>query len=294
MDTSVAFNLLEEVSSGLRDIIGDALDGGALASPPADLTEWAEQLSFVPAAELQGELTSRFSVTARIRQSIFQKVDVDGVGPINLDHFHVRVTDPTIDGVKLNAADMLRFMRKYFGEIFDEEFGSFAPYEDTVPVDQAFIDGDNYLGAVLHIRIPIFGTTIGVNPLYRDDGAVAVVIAEEHRFRVATIRTIQDWGHPVSGYREWGVEEGPQGMIMYTRGTDRATGFFAGAVGKAAESSFRKGENLWRSWQLGLVRKIKQHGGEATVGEEVSRRYRWGTAQGVKARYFKPNGTWQD
>jgi len=59
-------------------------------------------------------------------------LDVDGVGPISLDHFHVRVTDPTIDGIKLSAAEMLRFERKYFGEIFNRDFGSFYPDDPTV------------------------------------------------------------------------------------------------------------------------------------------------------------------
>jgi len=130
-------------------------------------------------------------------------------------------------------------------------------------------------------------------PLFRDDGAVAVVLAEEHRFRVCTIRTVSDWGHPVSGYRQWGVDEGPQGMTMYTRGTDRATGFVAGAVGAAAETTFKSAEKLWRSWQTGLVAKIKEHGGDAVVGEEVSKRYRWGSPAGVRALYFRPSGTWQ-
>jgi len=186
--------------------------------------------------------------------------------------------------LRLNAADLLRVERANFPSLLDPAISSFEPYDKTRTSDLNFLDpqADPLLAAV-HINIPLHQPDWHIY----DDGAVGVVLADDHRFRVATIWTARDHGHPVSGFREWGATDGAAGAVtMYCRGVDQATGLLGALAG---ERVFKPADLLWKSWQHGLVRLLKERGAQASVGEVTSVRYRWSS---LKDTYYQPTGKW--
>jgi hypothetical protein len=57
----------------------------------------------------------------------------------------------------------------------------------------------------------------GFRNVWQEDGAVVVSETGENTFIFSTIDTPWgDWEHPVSGHREFGVEERPDGTFVFT------------------------------------------------------------------------------
>jgi hypothetical protein len=82
-----------------------------------------------------------------------------------------------------------------------------------------------------------------------------------------------DWGHPVSGTREFGFEpNGRGGYTFYTRGVDRMTNLFDRM---AQPRAFDAADNLWSSLLAGIESYVESNGGSATVNGNEGYRPDW-------------------
>lgn len=83
-----------------------------------------------------------------------------------------------------------------------------------------------------------------------------------------TIEAPYDDSHPVSGTREFGIEQMPNGSYnIYVRGVDR----FTSAIQEVAVyimtfgDPFAFADNLWESFQENTEEFINQNGGTSTI-----------------------------
>jgi len=106
-----AEDLLQVISNARAEVrnllVGeDWSNADAIDAPPAPaLGEWAEQLSFIPSEPVQQEFINRFGGVNEIGlynfsgvAPIFQKIAIEGTGPVNLDRYTVHVTHPPSTG----------------------------------------------------------------------------------------------------------------------------------------------------------------------------------------------------
>jgi hypothetical protein len=238
-----------------------------------DLRAWADLLSFRPPLALQRGLRGRGPLGGdwwvhRIEEAW---------GDVNLDYYPVTVTSlPTI---VFDADELLLHIRLFLDpEFVNTAVAEFSPYD-------ASIDGPKWLsssptGAVIHIDMKAGGINL-------DDGSVLTAEADASHWRFSTIWTSGDFGHPVSGNREFGYVTNADGSFtFYTRGADRTTALLDLT---AANAVYSGADTLWQSFQTKVAAYVNANRGSATAGPRIWARYRWPT---VSARYLSPHERW--
>jgi hypothetical protein len=251
--------------------------------PFPGLQDWAKLLSFRPLEAVQFVVNTRFAggvFPPRACHAI-----EDGLGPINLDYYPVRVSAmPASGGTTMHSAELLEFIRRNFNNFIDSspDGATFSTYEPLVdaPLWLPPFFQTGFVGATLSIDI----MTFGLNP---DDGSVVLSEITSDHWIFSTLRTPNDLNHPVSGNRQFGFFPSVAGeFIFYTRGADRLTTFLDEIVG---ETVFSGADKLWRSFQKRFTAFVNNNGGLATIEPPLSDRYDWPT---VKASYFNPSVSW--
>jgi hypothetical protein len=105
-----------------------------------------------------------------------------------------------------------------------------------------------------------------------DRGAVLVSAYGPDFMQVTTVSTSHDGEHPVSGTREFGIRELPDGsFIIYTRGADAPTGYLD-LIGGKVGLVFGSADALWQSLQEKWVAFIEGNGGHAELGPTITQR----------------------
>ncbi|MFD5321478.1 peptidoglycan-binding protein [Streptomyces sp. NPDC127098] len=250
-------------------------------APPA-LQAWEHLISFRPPGPMQAGLNERFGLLGPSR--VVHAIE-DAKGPINLDHYPVRVEALPTDGSStMTAAQLLEFVRRNINDFVDgaPDGCNFQPYDpdiDTAAWLPLFLP-TAFPGAV--VSIDMFSSGINV-----DDGSVVLSdIAPDH-WVFSTLWTPDDGGHPVSGNREFGFVPGAAGeFVFHTRGADRTTS----VVDSVAEATvFGAAHRLWLSFQRRLAAFVNGNGGQATIENATSARYDWPT---VQAGYHHPSTPW--
>ncbi len=168
---------------------------------------------------------------------------------VNLDYFSVKV-DKLPQG--MSATALLKRIRTDFNSFINTDFSEFTPYDlvNTGVNEESLWNSDNPLGALLHIEIP------------KDEGSVVCSDYSPNQWKFTTIRAPKDWDHPVTGNREFGFTEQPDGSyIYYTRGVDRITESLNQLLGE--RKTFNGADNLWKSFQDGVESFVLQNGGTA-------------------------------
>jgi hypothetical protein len=242
-----------------------------IASALPDLRAWADLLSFRPSLAIQTALRARSAIDWYVHPI------ERAWGQVNLDYYPVTVTAlPATHG---DPADLLAHVRRFLDpEFIDTGTARFSPYDGA-------LDGPVWLssapvGAVIHIDMYAGGVNV-------DDGSVVVGEADTHHWRFSTVWTTGDFGHPVSGNREFGYLANADGSFtFYTRGADRTT---AALDAIAAAAVFGGADALWSSFQQKLVAYVAANGGAATVGAKTWARHPW---PAVSARYLSPSEQW--
>jgi hypothetical protein len=256
--------------------------------PFPGLRDWENLMSFRPPTVIQFGVNSRFSsiiLPARACHAI-----EDGVGPINLDYYPIRISAMPVSGGRvMQAIELLEFVRRNLNNFVDNSpngaiFNTYEPLVDDPLWLPPFLQ-TAFVGAVISIDIfidiPIFG---GINI---DDGSVVLSEIASDRWIFSTLRTPNDLNHPVSGNRQFGFFPGVAGeFIFYARGADRLTTFIDELAGNRA---FAGADNLWRSFQRKLTNFVNSNGGLANIEPPLSNRYDWPT---VQASYFNPSLPW--
>ena len=111
------------------------------------------------------------------------------------------------------------------------------------------------------------GAIFNLNIFGPDDAAVVGSMVEPRRFRFTTIEAPATGTHPVSGHREFGVEDDNGTTVIYTRGADRSTWGFGQSI------VFFGANHLWESFQEGVASFINATGGSARIQPPFSERF---------------------
>jgi hypothetical protein len=220
------------------------------ASGEVDLAPWQDLLSCRPSPELQRAVGERGLSVARIE---------DASGPLAADRFAVHVRRLP-DGLARSRVDLLGWMRLHLHELFPRDLCRIAAESE---VDEARWRSGSPLGAVLRVDLI-------------EEGRFLCVEHDRRHFRLVALRT------PVPGdvfgasVREWGVTGHPAGGFeVYTRGVGRAGGWVYGKLPRPAHAV---GETLWRCFQEGVARLVKEAGGDAEILAPLGQRVSWADA----------------
>jgi hypothetical protein len=208
----------------------------------------------------------------------------DACGDINLDLYPVKVSSLPIT---MTAEEVLEVVRTNINSFVDEGYADFEPYDNKYPPvtfdDDAHWNSTSPESTVLSIQMRM---SRYFNP---DDGSVICAKAQPNYWIFSTLYTDEDGKHPVSGNRQFGYVEDPDGgYVFFTRGADRATG----AVDDAPlVPVFTMANLLWKSFQERLADYINApaRGGTATVSPPISRREYW---PAVKVVAWHPTASW--
>lgn len=140
---------------------------------------------------------------------------------VNMDYFPITVNQlPIVQGTRLTAEEFLTHIRKNINDFVHTNLAKFTPYEWPSYNEAALWNSSNPLGAVIEIDIAEY---MGVS----DDGSVIVSGYSPDKWTFTTIYDPKYGSHPVSGHRDFGYVENPNGSYtFYTRGVDRLTGFW--------------------------------------------------------------------
>jgi len=264
----------------------------------SNFSDWSTLVSLRPPVEIQQDVNGRGIAP---KNWFFHRIEDsagDDNGPTNLDYYSVTIKKlPIIQGNSVSANDFLMFVRLNLGSKFlDTSVASFSPYFDAANTSEtAKWNSTNPLGAIAHFAIHLIGAVIPVvvNPSLLDDNA-AVAVAEyaPDHWIFSTLWTTADFGHPVSGNREFGIRPQPDGsFIFYTRGADRPTSQVDLNAQRASGVVFNGANKLWISLQQKVADFVNTNGGQAEIGPVVFSvsGQKWGD---VKQKYYRPTTPW--
>ncbi len=192
-----------------------------------------------------------------------QTLNDAGGSIVNCDYFPVHITSlPYINNVQLTPQELLNYFRKNFNTFIDNSIATFSPYADAVVDDNALWNSDNPLGAMLHLKMLNDGTVIV------SDYQISNLNTLNNHFTVTTMCTPLDGLHPVSGNRSWGIQPDINGgYTFYVQGVDRITTSFIQLLDDVGSlfgpNGMDMADKLWRSLQDGMIKFIKDNGGNA-------------------------------
>ncbi|MEO6630354.1 MAG: hypothetical protein ABIN13_01490, partial [Mucilaginibacter sp.] len=115
-------------------------------------------------------------------------------------------------------------------------------------------------GALVHINMANNGTVIESDYQSSPSGTY---------FRFSTLSSPLDFGHPVSGNRDFGIypdPNNPGSYTFYTMGVDRISDWqfaFANSFGSGPGAIFNGADALWTAMQNNMINYINSHGGHA-------------------------------
>jgi hypothetical protein len=230
---------------------------------------WADLISFRPSAAVQSAVKSRAS------SWYIHKIE-NAYGDLNIDLYPVNVS---VLPKGLTAESLLEYLRTNINDFLYSGYARFQPYDDKYPPAASPGDKARWLSssptpAVLSIqmRTPV-PWEYHLNP---DDGSVICAEKTTNYWIFSTLRTDQDKEHPVSGNRQFGFIQGENGYVFFTRGADRATGYWDNFP---LTPVFTMADLLWKSFQDRLARYVNDYGGSATTANPISVRVDWGAAK---------------
>ena len=244
---------------------------------------WQDIISFRPPETLQRTVLARGTPF----RWFFHRIE-DGLGDVNLDYYPIRVRQlPRPGGKTLTATQLMHRIRLNITNLSDPRLISFSPWWTRVM--QRVGNPPPRWGRSLHLNFyQLFSSLPGLNLINNiDDGAVVVSDATSTYWRVYTIWTDADHGHPVSGVREWGYKVDGKDYIFYTRAADRLTKSvmlpFKGDVDHGAEHALARVSACRRD----VCQQDPE--GRLTYFLPVANRYDWGSVAG---QYHRPTVPW--
>jgi hypothetical protein len=185
---------------------------------------------------------------------------------INLDYFPLTInqlpTNPT-NGQQFTPSQFLSYIRKNINSFVNTNISEFSPSTITGINETQLWNSNNPLGAILHINIP--------SPA--GDGSV---ICSQYNNTSWTFTTIEvPWGpsegqdgiHPVSGNREFGIVQNPNGSYtFFTRAADRMTDGFESTIaenGTIFANPFANPDSLWNSLKSKVHTFVQNNNGSS-------------------------------
>lgn len=200
----------------------------------------------------------------------------DGVGPINVDYYSVRITVMP-DGISDIAALVSAFRANFIDFVGDS-----APLEAHTKADAKVWSSDNPLGATMHFNMKdptieeyvgkYLGKAAGETLAQIEDGAVTCTAYGADYWVFSTVSTWEDFEHPVNGNRQFGAYQQGDEVVLYTAGADRPAGYIDFVLQDLIWSGADK---VWKTVMESAKRWVEEHGGVAHIGTSVSERVSW-------------------
>ena len=250
----------------------------ALIDIPCDqLAKWQEVSSFIPPKSVTDKLKNLDNNYTSIISGDWDIQYIENASSpiVNMDYFPVSISqlpkDPAT-GTTFTPANFFNHVRKNLNSFFEGNSTTFGPYNAT---EAALWNSNNYLGAIM--RFDIAPVQIGGLTFVQQDGSVICSYQNGNIWRFTTIESPQDWSHPVSGTREFGLTANADGTYtFYTRGVDRvaeSTDDFMGSL-PLMTTAYDGGDALWTQFQNNLtafVNKPENGGAAQKVAPRISR-----------------------
>ena len=261
---------------------------------------WADLMSFRPPAKVLGRISPDMAAanftfppgSPRLRPADptrnlqwVQRIQ-DAVGDhVNLDFYPVRLSVlPVVDGKQLQAPEFLEYIRKNLNAFVDVKLSTFTPSTDPWFVYGGRKNLEKWnsstpVGSVVSIRMDDpkgeWGFRTGVGK-----GSVLVSDVATDHWVFSTIHSAEDGTHPVCGNRQFGfIALGDGSFVFYTRGADRVSDERLFGYGNYEGLAFDSTDNLWRSFQQGVVNFVNAHNGNANIVPPIIAHPKWGTVQ---------------
>jgi hypothetical protein len=198
----------------------------------------------------------------------------DASGPVvNMDYFPVTITqlpnDPAT-GQTFSPEGFFNYVRTNLNDFFEDNSTTFGSYNET---EGTIWGSSNYLGAIMRFEIHLI---LGMS----QDGSVICSNQNSSSWTFTTIESPFDWSHPVSGNREFGLNQNLDGSFtFFTRGVDRvaeSTDEFMGNL-PLMETAFDGGEELWAKLQDNIESFVNDpiNGGKAQKQTPTINRPNW-------------------
>lgn len=285
---NVKFNLLQHMGGENDTMLLDAPDLPPNVTAEELVNTWSDLLNMKHEQAIYDVLNDVDGVA--FIQDISEAKGLD----VNLDYFSVNI-DRLPNNI--SPAEFLTTFRTNINSFINGELSNFVPFDPERWVT------DNFRAEIVHIDMGdthawydgmfggmIDGFLVDGNPWYNpDDGSVIVTLQEENRWVFTTIYiesdSENDYYHPVSGNREFGINANPDGSFtFYTAGVDRTTTVVDATTNDVINVVFSKADELWNSMLVETENFIDRETGDedsATRNVPVTLRPSWENARNV-------------
>ncbi len=205
---------------------------------------------------------------------------------VNLDYFAVKITtlpNNPVTGLQFTANEFLDYFRNNIND-FSEPLTTFEPYCEISAICQQETDlwnSNNPLGAIVKLDISLYNG-LGGNIL-SNDGVVVCAGYQTDYWRFMTMEAPYDGNHPVTGTRQFGIEQNLDGSYnIYTRGVDRFNSYIQEtAIDIFFSDPFAFADNLWEHFQKTTNNFINSNGGISTINTPIHNRPDWDKVKDV-------------
>lgn len=183
---------------------------------------------------------------------------------VNMDYYPITISNFPINpntGQAFTPQSFFELMRKSLNSFLSGTPTSFSAYNST---ELTKWNSNEYLTSIMRFDID-------VNEWITQDGSVICVEQHPERWKFATMRTPQDFDHPVSGVREFGYYEDVNGnYVYYTRGVDRVQNNIQEWIGNVdgLQQQFEEADVLWNKFQDNMVNFVNDFGGNAVENND--------------------------
>ncbi len=229
-----------------------------LGFPCSQLDKWREVIDYDFPYEVMDRIDD---INNQIGFNGFdlQLIEFADGAKVNMDYYPITISNFPINpntGQAFTPQSFFQLMRKSLNSFLSGTPTSFSAYNST---ELAKWNSNTYLSSIMRFDIQ-------VNDWMTQDGSVICVEQHPQRWKFATMRTPQDFDHPVSGVREFGYYQDVNGnYVYYTRGVDRVQNDIQEWIGNVdgLQQQFEEADVLWNKFQDNMVDFVNDFGGNA-------------------------------
>lgn len=207
-----------------------------------------------------------------------QYLESAGGKVVNMDYFSVNITtlpnNPST-GQQFTPQQFLDYFRRNINNFVNGT--TFEPYCEISAICQQetnLWNSNNPLGAIIKLDISLYNGPGG--NILANDGVVVCAEYTSDYWRFMTMEAPYDSSHPVTGTRQFGMEQNPNGSYnIYVRGVDRFTSRIQEAAIDIFTEPFLFADNLWENFQEKTNSFVNANGGSSSVNTPIHNRPDW-------------------
>jgi hypothetical protein len=215
-----------------------------------NMVQWENLLTFKVPSTITSSLNTRNMKVQYAHNEPYENI-------LNVDRYMIRIFKfPTIDEIELTPQTLCQYIRKSL--LFKLPYkiplnGTVIPmFEMYADEDKIKWDQEDCSGAVLGIHI------------FPDNASVVVSRANATSWMFSTIETPDNGEHPVSGHREFYIQENDGEWRFWIQGLDMFSTDVMG-VSEPQEYAYKSAQILWISFQKIIENFINTNNGEAKI-----------------------------